>query len=116
MRVTLTPGSHARSGPIGSVTYNADKGTLVFLASNLDPVRRFKTYELWLLPVDGSAPIPAGTFHPDDHGGGSIILPDMPKGIAAKAFVVTIEDTSGSSKPTPPIILAGSPERSTGPS
>ena len=108
LRVTLTPANKARTGPIGGVTYNADKGTLVFLASNLDPVRAYKTYELWVIPADGSAPVPAGTFHPDDRGGASVILPDIPKGIPAKAFGVTIENAGGATKPTPPIIMAGS--------
>jgi len=108
MRVTLTPKAGSRSGPIGGVTYNPDRGTLVFLANNLDPVQTYKTYELWIIPADGATPIPAGTFHPDDRGGASVILPDIPKGIPAKAFGVTIEDAEGSTKPTPPIILSGS--------
>lgn len=107
-RTTLTPPSKLRSGPIAEVTYNAEKGTLILLASNLDPIRIYKTYQLWLIPTDGSAAIPAGTFHPDDHGGANIILPTIPKGIPAKEFGVTIEDAGGSHKPTPPFILSGS--------
>jgi Anti-sigma-K factor rskA len=105
-RVTLTakPAPHA---PIGRATYNADKGSLIFLASELDPLQLYKTYELWILPADGSAPVPAGTFHPDDQGNASIILPELPKGIAAKGFGVTIEDDGGSQTPTKPIVLAG---------
>ena len=53
-------------------------------------------------------PIPAGTFHPDDHGNASVIMPNLPKGVAAKAFGVTIEPDGGSQTPTLPIILAGS--------
>jgi Anti-sigma-K factor rskA len=106
LRVTLTakPAPHA---PIGRATYNADKGTLIFLASDLDPLQLYKTYELWLLPADGSAPIPAGTFHPDEQGNASLIMPELPKGIAAKGFGVTIEDDGGSQTPTKPIVLAG---------
>lgn len=107
VRVTLTakPAPHA---PIGRVTYDADKGSLVFLASDLDPLQLYKTYELWILPADGSAPIPAGTFHPDDQGNASLILPELPKGASAKGFGVTIEDDGGSQTPTKPIVLAGS--------
>ncbi|HKO17849.1 MAG TPA: anti-sigma factor [Acidobacteriaceae bacterium] len=107
VRVTLTPKTPAR-GPVGGVTYNAQTGALVFLASNLDPIQVYKTYELWILPADGSAPIPAGTFHPDEHGNASVIMPRLPKGMDAKTFEVTIEDAGGSDKPTKPIILAGS--------
>jgi anti-sigma-K factor RskA len=109
MRVTLTtkPVAKPKPEPIAGATYNADKGTLVFLASGLDPLETYKTYELWLIPADGTAPVPAGTFHPDDHGNASLIMPDLPKGVAAKGFGVTIEDEGGSQTPTQPIIMAG---------
>jgi hypothetical protein len=108
VRVTLTAKPQPKSGPRGGVTYNPDKGTLVFLASDMDPLQTYKTYELWVIPQDGSAPVPAGTFHPDDQGNASVIMPDLPKGVAAKAFGVTIEDNGGSQTPTLPIIMAGS--------
>ena len=108
VRVTLTAKPQPRTAPIGGVTYNPEKGTLVFLASDLNPLQALKTYELWVIPADGSAPIPAGTFHPDDQGNASVIMLDLPRGVAAKAFGVTIEPDGGSESPTPPIILAGS--------
>jgi hypothetical protein len=107
VRVALAPKAPPR-GPVAGVTYNPRKGTLVFLASNLDPLQTYKTYELWVIPADGSPPIPAGTFHPDEHGSASVIMPDLPRGVAAKAFGVTIEDAGGADKPTMPIIMAGS--------
>jgi hypothetical protein len=107
VRVTLAPKAPPR-GPVAGLTYNPKKGTLVFLASNLDPLQTYKTYELWVIPADGTAPIPAGTFHPDEHGSASVIMPNLPKGVDAKAFGVTIEDAGGSEKPTMPIIMAGS--------
>ena len=106
-RITLMPKAPPR-GPIGGVTYNPRTGALVFLASNLDPVQTYKTYELWIIPADGSPAIPAGTFHPDEHGSASVIMPKLPSGVNAKAFRVTIEDAGGSDKPTLPIIMAGS--------
>jgi len=110
VRVTLSIAAKPvpKAQPIGGVTYNPDKGKLVFLASNLDPLQELKTYELWVIPADGSAPIPAGTFHPDDQGNASVIMPELPKGVAAKAFGVTIEAEGGSPTPTLPIIMAGS--------
>jgi hypothetical protein len=106
VRVTLSakPTPHA---PLGRATYNPAKGTLIFLASDLDPLQLYKTYELWLIPADNSAPIPAGTFHPDDSGNASVIMPDLPKGVAAKGFGVTIEADGGAKTPTQPIIMAG---------
>ena len=94
--------------PQGRVTYVSSTGTLVFLANSLEPLGPYKTYELWLMPADGRDPIPAGTFHPDERGNASVIMPPMPKGIDAKSFGVTVEDQGGSQTPTMPIVLAGS--------
>jgi anti-sigma-K factor RskA len=109
-QVTLTkaPATPAPPVPQGRATYVADKGTLIFLASNMEPLQTYKVYELWLIPADGRDPIPAGTFHPDARGNASVILPPLPKGIEAKAFGVTVEDEGGSQTPTMPIIMAGS--------
>jgi hypothetical protein len=108
-RVTLVkPKGAAALLPQGRATYVADKGTLVFLANNLDPLPPLKTYELWLIPAAaGSTPIPAGTFRPDARGNASVILPTLPKGVEAKAFGVTVEDKDGAMTPTLPIILVG---------
>ena len=51
--------------------------------------------------------MPAGVFHPDEHGNASVIMPPIPKGVEAKAFGVTIENAGGSSTPTLPIIMVG---------
>jgi hypothetical protein len=107
MRVTLTKGKTAPV-PQGKATYVASKGALIFLASNLEPLKPGKTYELWLIPAEaGGNPIPAGTFHPDERGNASVIMPPLPKGVEAKAFGVTVEDEGGAATPTQPIILAG---------
>ena len=107
-RVTLTETPEAPK-PVGRATYVPDKGTLLFTASNLQPLEQYKTYELWLIPADGHDPIPAGTFQPDARGNASVILPQLPKGVIAKAFGVTIEDAGGSQQPTLPILLVGAP-------
>jgi anti-sigma-K factor RskA len=95
--------------PSGRVTYVADKGSLIFIASNLAPLDPAKTYELWVIPSDGSAAMPAGLFKPDDHGYASVVMPDLPKGVEAKAFGITIENAGGSLTPTAPVILKGTP-------
>ncbi len=46
VRVTLTAQPLPKSQPIADVTYNPDKGSLVFLASNLNPLQQYKAYEL----------------------------------------------------------------------
>jgi hypothetical protein len=106
-QVTLTE-TKQPAQPVGHVTYLPSKGALIFVVSNLRAVRPNKTYELWLIPANGKAPIPAGLFRPDATGSASVVLPQLPEGVEAKAFGVTIEDAQGSSTPTLPIVLSGS--------
>lgn len=106
LRVSLTRSKQAPE-PQGKATYIASKGALVFIASNLEPLQPYKTYELWIIPASGQAPVAAGLFHPDSKGNASVILPQLPAGVEAKAFGVTIEDEGGSSGPTMPILLSG---------
>lgn len=108
-QVTLSRASTtAAPEPAGRTIYVAEKGALIFLGSNLEPLEQYKTYELWLIPADHRDPIPAGTFRPDTRGNASVILPPLPRGFEAKAFGVTIEGEGGSQTPTMPIVLAGS--------
>jgi anti-sigma-K factor RskA len=104
VRVTLVAGD-ARPLPQGRAFYHARKG-LVFTASNLQPPPSGKTYQLWLIPTEGK-PISAGVFDPDAQGAGTILLPPLPAGVAAKAFAVTVEPAGGVPQPTGPIVLLG---------
>jgi Anti-sigma-K factor rskA len=106
MRVTLKK-PDAAPAPQGKTVYVPERGALVFIASNMDPLEPYKVYELWLIPANGHDPIPAGTFHPDAKGNASVIMPDIPKGVDVKAFGITIEDEGGSKTPTMPIIMSG---------
>jgi len=105
-RVLLTA-AKAKPEPTGRAVYLADNGGLVFQANDLGQLAENKTYELWVIPANGQAPIPAGTFRPDAAGSASVLLPPLPKGVPAKAFGVTIEKAEGSATPTAPIILVG---------
>jgi hypothetical protein len=105
-RVLLT-GAKAKPEPTGRAVYLAETGGLVFQANNLGQLANNKTYELWVIPANGQAPIPAGLFRPDASGSASVVLPPLPKGVPAKAFGVTIEKAEGSSTPTAPILLVG---------
>jgi hypothetical protein len=105
-RVVLTP-AMTPAVPIGRAVYLAARGGLIFQANNLKRLPEGKTYELWVIPANGSAPIPAGLFRPDAAGNASVMLPQIPWGVPAKAFGVTIEKAGGSATPTAPIILSG---------
>jgi anti-sigma-K factor RskA len=101
--------SPTRAFPEARVAYNPEKGSLVLFASNLGSLAPNKVYELWVIPADGGASIPAGTFHPDAQGFASLVLPQLPKGVVAGQFGVTVEPDGGSPTPTFPIVLGGKP-------
>lgn len=105
-QVTLTE-TKRPAQPVGHATYLSKSGTLIFVASNLRAVPTGKTYELWLIPASGKAPMPAGLFRPDATGSASVVMPTLPAGVEAKAFGVTVEDAQGSATPTLPIVMAG---------
>jgi anti-sigma-K factor RskA len=106
-RFTLTK-TDVKPPSTGRVLYLAARGSMVFQGSNLDPLPAEKTYELWLIPSgEGAQPIPAGTFKPDQRGYASLILSDLPKGVVASKFGVTIEDDGGAQTPTIPIVMIG---------
>ena len=105
-RVTLTEGKSPPQ-PTARATYLPERGGMVLLATNLKPLPEGKTYELWVIPANGKAPVPAGLFRPDAVGTATLVLPTLPPGIAAKAFGVTIENAGGSTSPTMPIVLSG---------
>lgn len=93
-----------------NVVYSKQKGSLFLLANNTPTLPENKIYELWLLPADGSAPMPAGWFKPDPKGNGMMMHHMHSAGISAKGFAVTVEDSNGSETPTPPIKFVPAPE------
>lgn len=105
-RVILTEGKLPPQ-PTARATYLPERGGMILLATNLKPLPEGKTYELWIIPADGKAPVAAGLFHPDEVGTATLVLPSLPSGIAAKAFGVTVESASGATSPTMPIVLSG---------
>ncbi len=94
--------------PQGKAFYVKDRSSLIFIASNMPALPPQKAYELWLIPANGSAPIPAGVFKPDVRGNATVVNPQLPPGVEAKAFAITIEPAQGSTTPTMPIKMVGS--------
>jgi anti-sigma-K factor RskA len=108
MRVTLVV-AKARPQPQGKAIYVRNRSSLIFLATDFQPLPSKKAYELWLIPTSG-APIPAGVFKPDPRGSATVINPPLPPGVAAKAFAITVEPESGSPLPTTPVLMIGTGE------
>jgi len=105
VHVSLTP-QNAPRHPTGTAIFSPSQKRLMFMASNFLPVPAGKAYELWIIPAAG-APMPAGMFKPDQHGNAMIMGGKLPQGVTAKAFAITMENESGSDKPTSPILLVG---------
>jgi anti-sigma-K factor RskA len=93
--------------PVGQVSWLQSKGALVFVAGGLRDLPAEKTYELWLIPAQGKAPIPAGLFRPDAGHGATVVLPPMPAETQAKSFEVTVEPGHGSETPSLPLVMQG---------
>jgi anti-sigma-K factor RskA len=98
-------GNTAPAPPQGRVLVNARHGVLL-LASNLPAAAAGKTYELWVIPKDGS-PKPSGLFK-SDSSGAAMYLSNGPLDVSRTAAVaVTLEPESGSPAPTStPVIVA----------
>jgi anti-sigma-K factor RskA len=105
VHVSLNPMKAPRQ-PSGTAIFSPSQKRMIFMASNLPPVPEGKAYELWIIPMQG-APMPAGVFKPDEHGNAMMMDHDMPPGVVAKAFAITVEKEEGSDKPTSPIMLMG---------
>lgn len=95
--------------PQGKAFYLRNRSNLVFVANNMPALPPQKAYELWLIPAQG-APIPAGVFKPDAHGSATVVNPPLPTGAEAKAFAITVENETGATAPTMPIIMMGTGE------
>jgi anti-sigma-K factor RskA len=93
--------------PVGQVSWLQSKGALVFVAGGLRPLAADRAYELWLIPAQGKAPIPAGLFRPDADHGATVVLPPLPAETQAKSFEVTVEPGHGSETPSLPIVMQG---------
>ena len=105
VRVLLNPMKAPRQ-PSGTAIFSPSHKRMIFMASNLPAVPQGKAYELWIIPATG-APIPAGVFKPDEHGNATMMDHEMPAGVVAKSFAITVENEAGSDKPTSPIMLMG---------
>jgi anti-sigma-K factor RskA len=86
------------------VMYNAKMGMLM-CDGWVEPAPANKSYQLWLVPMDGK-PISAGVLSapsgPIDHW-----MMKLPRGVAAKAFALTLEPSGGMPQPTGPMVLVG---------
>lgn len=106
VRVTLVAAKASRQ-PKAKTLYGPKMGHIVMSADNMEPLPPDKVYELWLLPMSGAAPMPAGTFKPNPKGHAMMDHWMESAGTAAKGFAITVEPEGGSQTPTEPIMMSG---------
>jgi anti-sigma-K factor RskA len=102
--VNLAPKAPMATEP-GRVLYNSQQGALIY-AGTLPQLAAGKSYELWVIPQTGN-PIPAGVFSAQPNGEANVVMPQIPVGVSAKAFAVTIEPAGGATAPTGPMAQVG---------
>jgi anti-sigma-K factor RskA len=92
-------------GPPGQahVLYNARMGLAVY-SGQIAPAPAGKSYQLWLVPANGS-PVDAGLVEANQQNGAVVV--HLSPGVAAKAFAVTLEPEGGRPQPTGPKVLVG---------
>lgn len=94
------PGSPAgRAG----VLYNPRSGAVIS-SVEIGPAPADKSYQLWLVPASG-APVSLGVFAAEERN--TWLTAQVPPGLTAKAFAVTLEPKGGRPQPTGPKLLVG---------
>ncbi len=105
LKVTRLTATGAAPEPSIDVHWHPEQKTGVLVARNLPKVEPNRTYELWL--IDGSAPIPAGTFNTDANGTAIVEIQRLTAAGEPKKFAITVEPAGGSPAPTGEIRLVG---------
>lgn len=105
LRVTRLTATGAAPEPTIDVHWHPEQKTGVLVARNLPKLGPSRTYELWL--IDGSAPIPAGTFNTDAGGNAIFEIDRLTAAGEPKKFAITDEPAGGSPTPTGNILLIG---------
>ena len=89
-------------GGTATVAVSASKDAVVVRMKDVPPPPVGKVYQMWLIPEDGSAPVPQGLMDAE-----ALSRPAVVKGISsASALGITVEPAGGSESPTMPTVAA----------
>jgi hypothetical protein len=89
----------------------ADDSRLAFFPTNLRAAPAGRTYQLWLIRDQDSAPVSAGTFNGGMNDMPAVQFNGNPPLSRIKALTVTEEPAGGSPRPTGSAILTGTPTK-----
>lgn len=87
------------SGAHGRILANP-RGGFVVTGSDLPQIAEDKTFELWLVPANGQAPVPAGLFRPDANNSFVHVSQESVDPTKIAAVAVSVEPRAGSTAPT----------------
>lgn len=89
------------------LTFDAQTGRALLMASDLPPAPAGKAYQLWFIAA-GKPPMPGSVFQPDARGHAEMHETIPPEGRAAAIFAITLEPEGGVSAPTGEMYLKSS--------
>jgi anti-sigma-K factor RskA len=89
----------SNAGAHGRVLVNP-KGGFVVVGSELPQIAEDRTFELWLVPANGKAPVPAGLFRPEQAGPFVHVSQQSVDPATIAAVAVSVEPRAGSPAPT----------------
>lgn len=98
-------GTEHQPGARGRLVMDPNMQSAVFVASGLKPLDEGRVYQLWL--IHGAQPMAAGTFHADNEGQGTLVVPAGAAALPFDTIGVSIEPAGGSEQPTGDIVLLG---------
>lgn len=104
-KVMEMKGLESNLSAVGRVVQEANGSRCFFIAMGLAPVPDGKVYELWA--IQGTEPVPMGTFRVDSHGCAMLNLSSFKGMDRFEKFAVTLEPSGGVLKPTGAMQLAG---------
>ncbi|MGD8426053.1 MAG: anti-sigma factor [Balneolaceae bacterium] len=103
----LMAGMDANPNGYGKVIWDPENQQALLQVSNLPPVPKDKTYQLWL--IKDNKPVSAGVFATENNGDNFFKIEKMAKTDkqSANAFAVTLEPKGGVPQPTGDMYLMG---------
>jgi len=107
LRVVNLSGKGATPQAGARVFWDQANRRWLFYVSNLQPVPKDKTYQLWFVLKNGAAPVSAAVFNTNADGSATLEVP-VPEGIGELgAAAVTTEPAGGLPQPSGSFVLLG---------
>ena len=91
----------------GTALWDPARHRGLLVTSELPVVAESLDYQLWLATAPGAAPVSAGVFKTDSHGGARLAFASDGAVAEPVSYSLTIEPRGGSAQPAGPLVLSG---------